>query len=143
MTKKLFALLITLTIISTSNAFADWVVPASSLPQNARSFIQQVYPGVQIWKVERDDGKFEVKLSNGAKIDFLYNGDWNEIDAEYVGIPYNVFPPNVANTIRNTYPQTVIISAEKKWGTYEIKLNNMMELYISADGQLIGQKFDD
>ena len=143
MTKKLFALLITLTIISTSNAFADWMVPASSLPQNARSFIQQIYPNVQIWKVERDDGKFEVKLSNGVKIDFLYNGDWNEIDAEYVGIPYNVFPPNVANTIRNTYPQTVIISAEKKWGTYEIKLNNMMELYISADGQLIGQKFDD
>ncbi|MBW5390947.1 hypothetical protein E6A51_12285, partial [Brachyspira hampsonii] len=62
MTKKLFALLITLTIISTSSAFADWVVPASSLPQNARSFIQQIYPNTQIWKVERDDGKFEVKL---------------------------------------------------------------------------------
>ncbi|MBW5390708.1 hypothetical protein E6A51_11045, partial [Brachyspira hampsonii] len=62
MTKKLFALLITLTIISTSSAFADWVVPASSLPQNARSFIQKIYPNAQIWKVERDDGKFEVKL---------------------------------------------------------------------------------
>ena len=34
MTKKLFALLITLTVVSTSSLFADWVVPASSLPQN-------------------------------------------------------------------------------------------------------------
>ena len=39
MTKKLFALLITLTIVSTSSLFADWVVPASALPQKARTFI--------------------------------------------------------------------------------------------------------
>ena len=140
---KILKIIIILTIISCSNLFCDWVVPVESLPERARQFVAQAFPDAQIWYIENDDGKFEVELSNGIKIDFLYNGDWNEIDAEYVGIPYNVFPPNVANTIRNTYPQTVIISAEKKWGTYEIKLNNMMELYISADGQLIGQKFDD
>ena len=140
---KILKIIIIITIISCSNLFADWIVPAESLPEKARQFIAKNFADSQIWYIENDDGKFEVELSNGIKIDFLYNGDWNEIDAEYVGIPYNVFPPNVANTIRNTYPQTVIISAEKKWGTYEIKLNNIMELYISADGQLIGQKFDD
>ena len=140
---RILKVIIILTMISFSSLFADWVIPAESLPERARQFIAQNFSDAKIWYVESDDGKFEVELSNGIKIDFLYNGDWNEIDAEYVGIPYNVFPPNVANTIRNTYPQTVIISAEKKWGTYEINLNNMMELYISADGQLIGQKFDD
>ena len=74
MTKKIFVLLITLTIVSTSSLFADWVVPASSLPQKSRAFIQRVYPGAQIWMVERDGGKFEVKLSNGVSIDFLVNG---------------------------------------------------------------------
>lgn len=143
MTKKLFALLITLTIISTSNAFADWVVPASSLPQKAKSFIQQIYPGVQIWKVERDDGKFEVKLSNGSKIDFLYNGDWHSIDGEYNAIPFNALPANIANTIKNTYPQAAVIDVEKEWGNYKVKLNNFMELFISSNGQLMGQKFDD
>ncbi|AEM22803.1 hypothetical protein Bint_2195 [Brachyspira intermedia PWS/A] len=143
MTKKLFALLITLTIISTSNAFADWVVPASSLPQNARSFIQQIYPNTQIWKVERDDGKFEVKLSNGVKIDFLYNGDWNSIEGEYNAVPFNALPVNIANTIRNTYPQAAVIDVEKEWGNYKVKLNNFMELFITSDGQLMGQKFDD
>ncbi len=140
--KILKVILITI-IISSSSLFADWVVSPESLPAKARNFVAQVFPDAQIWYVERDDGKYEVELSNGIKIDFLGNGDWKEIEAEYIGIPYNAFPANVANTIRNTYPQTVIISAEKKWGTYEIKLNNMMELYISSDGQLIGQKFDD
>ncbi|MCZ9961155.1 PepSY-like domain-containing protein [Brachyspira hyodysenteriae] len=143
MTKKLFALLITLTIISTSSAFADWVVPASSLPQKARSFIQQVYPNVQIWMVERDGGKFEVKLSNGAKIDFLYNGDWHSIDGEYNAVPFNALPANIANTIKNTYPKAAVIDVEKEWGNYKVKLNNFMELFITADGQLMGQKFDD
>ncbi|ADG72757.1 PepSY-like domain-containing protein [Brachyspira murdochii] len=140
---KILKIILTVIIISSSSLFADWVVSPESLPNNAKQFISQAFPDAQIWYVESDDGKYEVELSNGIKIDFLYNGDWVEIDAEYIGIPYNVFPANVANTIRNTYPNTVIISAEKKWGTYEIKLNNMMELYISSDGQLIGQKFDD
>lgn len=142
MTKKLFALLITLTVISTSNAFADWVVPVSSLPQKSKSFIQQVYPNAQIWMVERDGGKFEVKLSNGVQIDFLHNGNWHSIDGEYNAVPYNALPANIANTIRNTYPQAAVIEAEKEWCNYKIKLNNFMELLISGNGQLIAQKFD-
>ena len=143
MTKKIFALLITLTIVSTSSLFADWVVPASSLPQKSRAFIQRVYPGVQIWKVERDGGKFEVKLSNGASIDFLPNGNWINIDGEYNGVPLSVLPQAVANTVRRTYPQAMMIDVEKEWGNYKIKLNNMMEMFISANGQLVGQKWDD
>ena len=143
MTKKLFALLITLTVFSTSNVFADWIVPASSLPQKSKAFIQQVYPNAQIWKVERDDGKFEVKLSNGAKIDFLYNGNWHSIDGEYNTVPFIALPQAVANTIRNTYPQAAVIDVEKEWGNYKVKLNNFMELFISNNGQLMGQKFDD
>ena len=143
MTKKIFALSITLTIVSTSSLFADWVVPASSLPQKSRAFIQRVYPGVQIWKVERDGGKFEVKLSNGASIDFLANGNWINIDGEYNGVPMSVLPQAVANTVRRTYPQAMMIDVEKEWGNYKIKLNNMMEMFISANGQLVGQKWDD
>ena len=143
MTKKIFALLISLTIISTSSLFADWVVPVSSLPQKARAFIQRVYPGAQIWKVERDDGKFDVKLSNGASIDFLPNGNWVNIDGEYNGVPLSVLPQAVANTVRRTYPQAMMIDVEKEWGNYKIKLNNMMEMFISANGQLMGQKWDD
>ena len=143
MTKKLFALLITLTIVSTSSLFADWVVPASSLPQKSRAFIQRIYPGVKIWKVERDDGKYEVKLSNGASIDFLANGNWHSIDGEYNGVPFSALPQAISGTIKRAYPQARVIDVEKEWGNYKVKLNNMMELYISANGQLMGQNWDD
>ena len=129
--------------LSSSMVFADWIVPVTALPQKSRAFINSTFPGVQIWKVERDGGKFEVKLSNGVDIDFYMNGDWKDIDGGWVTIPFSVLPAAVANTVKQTYPQAMIVDVEKEWGNYKIKLNNFMELYITANGQLVGQKFDD
>ena len=142
---KIKKLLITGLILglSSSMVFADWIVPVSSLPQKSRAFINSTFPGVQIWKVERDGGKFEVKLSNGVGIDFYISGDWKDIDGGFVTIPFSVLPASVANTVKQTYPQAMMIDVEKEWGNYKIKLNNFMELYITSSGQLMGQKFDD
>ncbi|OEJ14507.1 hypothetical protein BFL38_06685 [Brachyspira hampsonii] len=141
--KKLFIFLSSLFIFSASSLFADMVVPPSALPQQAAAFIQRVFPGVQIWKVERDGRKFDVNLSNGVSIDFLANGDWENIDSEYAPIPDAAFPPAVVQAVRNAYPQAAIIDAEKEWGNYKLKLNNMMEVMVTGNGQIMGQKFDD
>ena len=143
MTKKLLSSLIVLAAFSTSILFADMVVPVSALPKQAATFIKKIYPNAQIWKVERDGGKFDVELSNGANVDFLANGDWVSIDGEYNGVPFSVLPQAVANTVKKTYPQAMMVSVEKEWGNYKIKLNNMMEMFISSNGQLMGQQFDD
>ena len=58
-------------------------------------------------------------------------------------MPFEILPQSVANTVGKTYPNTVITKIKRKWNFYEVKLNNMMELYIDANGQLLGQKFDD
>lgn len=130
-------------LVLTSLVFGDWIVPATALPPKAQSFIKTTFPDAQVWKVERDGLKYEVKLSNGVDIDFNLSGDWVDIDGGYVAIPYSVLPLQVANTIKQTYPSTSIIDIEKEWSNYKVKLNNFMELYISSSGQLIGQKFDD
>lgn len=141
--KKLSIFLVSLFILSASSLFADMVVPASALPQQATSFINRVFPGVQIWKVERDGRKFDVNLSNGVSIDFLGNGDWQNIDSEYAPIPDAAFPPAVVQAVKKAYPQAAIIDAEKEWGNYKLKLNNMMEVMVSGNGQIMGQQFDD
>ncbi|MEI0476363.1 PepSY-like domain-containing protein [Brachyspira pulli] len=142
--KKLSILFVSLMVLSVSSLFADdWVVPVSQLPANARSFIQKVFPDAQIFKVERDGRKFDVKLSNGVSIDFLSNGEWENIDSEYTPIPESAFPPAVIKALKASYPQAAIIDAEKEWGNYKIKLNNMMEVMVSGNGQIMGQKFDD
>ena len=107
--------------LSSSMVFADWIVPVTALPQKSRAFINSTFLGVQIWKVERDGGKFEVKLSNGVDIDFYMNGDWKDIDGGWVTIPFSVLPAAVANTVKQTYPQAMMVDVEKEWGNYKIK----------------------
>ncbi|TXJ39625.1 PepSY-like domain-containing protein [Brachyspira aalborgi] len=155
---KLFSLLLTITILTSSSLFAKvWIVPPTSLTQKVSAYIKSTYPDAQIWKVERKFKKkrgevFDVNLSNGASLKFLVNGECIDINGRYNTVPLSALPQAVANTVKNTYPQAIIVKVKKEfygynlnavngYGNYKIKLNNMMELFITADGQLIGQKY--
>lgn len=138
--KKIFTLLFLF------NAFLmadDIYIMPEQLPQNALQFIQKYFPNVNILYAEMDKKGYEVQLSNGVEIEFLRNGEFKEIEGNYVALPFEILPQSVANTVGKTYPNTVITKIKRKWNFYEVKLNNMMELYIDANGQLLGQKFDD
>ncbi|ACN84117.1 PepSY-like domain-containing protein [Brachyspira hyodysenteriae] len=117
-------------------------VQLSSIPQNAQNFIKQHFANVKVTFIERDWEDIEVYLENGTQIDFFPNGDWKEVKC-YGNMPATILPANVMNTIRRTYPNAAIIKIEKQFTIFEIKLNNMMELYVDNNGQLLGQKWDD
>ena len=125
-----------------TNAQYGYGVQLSSIPQNAQNFIKQHFPNIQVSYIERDWDDIEVYLANGTQIEFFPNGDWKEVKC-YMNMPASILPANVMATIQRTYPQAAIIKIEKQFTIFEVKLNNMMELYIDANGTLIGQKFDD
>ena len=138
--KKIFTLLF---LFSAFLMADDIYIMPEQLPQNALQFIQKYFPNVNILYAEMDKKGYEVQLSNGVEIEFLRNGEFKEIEGNYVALPFEILPQSVAITVGKTYPNTVITKIKRKWNFYEVKLNNMMELYIDANGQLLGQKFDD
>ncbi|TXJ46398.1 hypothetical protein EPJ70_01500 [Brachyspira aalborgi] len=138
--KKIFTLLF---LFSAFLMADDIYIMPEQLPQNALQFIQKYFPNVNILYAEMDKKGYEVQLSNGVEVEFLRNGEFKEIEGNYVALPFEILPQSVANTVGKTYPNTVITKIKRKWNFYEVKLNNMMELYIDANGQLLGQKFDD
>ena len=125
-----------------SVSFADMVVPASNLPQNAQNFIATNFKGANIMYVEMDYEGYEVTLSNGVKIDFFTNGDWESIKS-YMGVNPALLPAPVAATIAKTFAGVQIIKVEKEWNGFEIKLANRIKAYFDANGNLMGQKYDD
>ncbi|CCY75907.1 putative uncharacterized protein [Brachyspira sp. CAG:700] len=125
-----------------TNAQYGYGVQLSSIPQNAQNFIKQHFPNIQVSYIERDWDDIEVYLANGTQIEFFPNGDWKEVKC-YMNMPASILPANVMATIQRTYPQAAIIKIEKQFTIFEVKLNNMMELYIDNNGTLIWQKFDD
>ncbi len=122
--------------------YADMVVPASSLPQNAQSFISNNFKDATVVYVEQDFDDFEVRLSNGVKIDFYRDGNWKEIE-NYNGIDLSLLPTQVSKTVQTTYPNVLVLKIEKEWSGYEVKLANMLKVYINEKGQIVGQKHDD
>ena len=146
--KKLLTVLFMFSVVSgilfaqNNNAQYGYGVPLSSIPQNAQDFIKQHFPNIEVSYIERDWDDIEVYLANGTEIEFFPNGDWKEVKT-YANMPDSILPQNVMATVRRTYPQAAIIKIEKQFTIFEVKLNNMMELYIDNNGTLIGQKFDD
>ena len=141
MTKRLLVLGLILGLSSSMVFGKGWMVPASSLPQKSSAFISSTFPDAQIWMVERKNWDFKVRLSNGVSIKFYMNGDWKNIKGGWVTIPFNALPSVVANTVRQTYPQAMVVNVKREWGNYKVRLNNMMELYVMSGGQLMGQRF--
>ncbi|MDO6994923.1 PepSY-like domain-containing protein [Brachyspira innocens] len=141
MNKKIILLFLTVSILS----YADGMyIAPNQLPSSILQFIKTYFQNTAIIYAEMDRKTYEIALDNGVEIEFFRNGDLKEIEGNYTALPSNILPKSVANTVTKTYPNTVITKIKKKWNIYEVKLNNMMELYIDANnGQLLGQKFDD
>ena len=129
-------------LMTASLAFADMVIAPDALPANVKQFIQANFPTSNIMFAEQDYDSIEVKLNTGVEVEFYINGDWKEIKA-YQNFPTAVLPAPVADAVKNAHPQAFIIKAEKTWNGFELKTSNMMEIYITANGQIMGQKFDD
>ena len=123
-------------------ATADMVVPANALPQAAQGFISSTFKDAQVMYVEQDFDSFEVRLSNGVKVDFYRDGTWKEIES-YNGVNPAILPPQVAATLKSTFPNVIIVKAEREWNGYEVKLSNMMQVYLNEAGLIVGQKYDD
>ena len=136
-------ILILLVIFSSVLIADDWKVDPNELPQSTIDFINKFFPNNRIILAERDRKKYEIVLENGVELEFFINGEFKEVEGNYVAVPPEILPKTVANTVSVTFPNTTITKIKKKWNLYEVKLNNSMALYIDVNGQLLGQKFDD
>lgn len=125
-----------------SFAFADMMIAPNALPAKVTQFITANFANAQIMYAEQDYDSFEVKLNTGVELEFYANGDWKEIKT-YQNFPNQVLPEAVVQAIKSAHPQAYIIKAEKTWNGFEIKTSNMMEIYVTPNGQIMGQKFDD
>lgn len=139
--KKVIYLVAVFSLFSTL-VFAGTPIQASQLPKAAQDCINALFKGVQTTYVEKDFDGYEVRLANGAKVDFYNNGDWEEM-SNYAGLPDSLLPAPVLATVKQSNPKAMVVKIEKEWGGFDIKLNNGMEMKIDQSGKMLSQKMDD
>jgi len=85
MTKKLIAALV-LTIAGASMAYADkYTLKRDALPQQAQEMLLEYFPKAKVAMIKVDKHllkktDYDVKLTNGTKLEFNNAGKWTSVD---------------------------------------------------------------
>jgi hypothetical protein len=126
--------------------FGDEHIAISEIPQNILTFIETYFPGVQIEEAElENNGNYEIELENDVELIFDANGnflgrgeDENDDDEDDEDIDPADLPQNILDYISENYPDNSIIEAEKEEdGTFEVTLNNGVELIFDAESNFV------
>ncbi|NJW53079.1 PepSY-like domain-containing protein [Salinimicrobium oceani] len=126
--------------------FGDEDVAAGDLPAAVRDFISTYFPNATVEEAERENnGNYEVELSNDVELIFDADGNFlgraeddDNDDRDDEDIAIDDLPQAVRDYITANYPDYSIIEAEKEDdGTYEVTLNNGLELHFDAQGNFL------
>ncbi len=139
--KKLFFVFTAMSVMSIS-AMAGIIIQPSSLPKAAQDFIQASFPNDPVIYAEQKRKDFKVQLQSGVEIKFFLNGEWKDIkSSRFQPLSQNILPSTALNSIRERYPQANILKIKKEYSSYKISLDNMRKIYISNNGDILGEKF--
>ncbi len=128
-------------IISCDNEDEVEYVTYEQLPNQAKIFLSQFFPGVKILSTHRDTDEYEVVLNGGTEIDFTLSGDWKNVDgAPGQTIPNGFYPSEIDLYIVSNYAGTGINEISKTHYGYEVELVNNLDLMFNTNGEFIGLK---
>ncbi len=143
--KIYFAALLCMTMQAVSTFAQDVTVPTTQLPEAAKAFVQNYFPGqvidYAVYDSDFDGDAYEACLNNGVEIDFDLAGNWEMVDCNYNAVPYGIVPLAISNFVDAHYGSTDIVKIDKEHYGYEVQLSNDIELKFTADGQLLA--YDD
>lgn len=133
----LSALLISILFVSCDNC----IVSADKLPNSAKSFLEEYFPGNAISYVKKDreltGTTYEVVLQDGTEIDFNAKGEWDNVDCKRSAVPSALVPAAIADYVQSNFPGQIIVKVDKEIYGYEIELGSDLELKFDNNGKLI------
>ena len=117
-----------------------------SLPAAAQSAIEQNFKAkVSIIEAEYRFGnidEYEVTLTDGTEIIFDRSGNWKEVDvAPKKKVPSYFVPKTITDYIKEYNEGKRIVGIEKKRNTYEVELENGIEIIFDRAGRFV--RYDD
>lgn len=138
-------MLVAITTSFSALVFAGTPVKQSDLPKAAQTFLSKHFPGDNVRKAEKDEGRrgveYEVDLVSGAEIDFRDNGDWKEVKAaKGKAVPAAIIPTAISKFISSNFSGQSIVEISRKRGGYEVELTNGTELKLTEDAKPLTEK---
>ncbi|SDF26171.1 PepSY-like domain-containing protein [Epilithonimonas hungarica] len=110
------------------------------MPATIKSFLAKYYPKATVVKYEAKSTvvgkKYEVKLNNGAEIDFDKNGNWEEI-SDKQGIVSALIPAKIKAYLDQHYKGIKVESIDKERNKIKVDLQNDIDLEFDKNGKFL------
>ena len=148
MMKKVRMLLASLSLLAAAApvfASDERPIDVSELPARARQFIETHFADAKVSYATVDgqllDKEYEVVFTDGRKVEFAKNGEWEQVDAKRGSFPMSVLPQSIHTYLRQNHPDTPVSKIDRDRRGYEVELRNGLELDFDRNGRLL--KIDD
>ena len=126
--KKLIFAFIAIVCFGFSSAMAQNTNANPAITQ----FVTQHFPDATVQMVMPDDDDIDVVLNDYTKIEFCRNNEWKKVDCEhsttFTAVPATLVPEQITAYVTANFPNAIIKKLEKNFRSWEIELNNGLEL---------------
>lgn len=147
MTRKFIVLFaVMLGVISASAALPldKYTISRKNLPQEAREMLSEHFPKakVSMIKVDRHLLKktdYDVKLTNGTKIEFSNKGRWTSVDCKKKSVPESLVPKAILTNVNRKYSGQKIVRISRSSLYYTVGLSNGKDLKYDRLGIFQGE----
>ncbi len=124
-----------------ASAGNDRIITVGELPAASQQFISTCFKEVEVSyaKVDEEwfDKEYKVVFVDGSKIEFVRSGAWKEVDCKYGEVPAGVVPAPIRDCVATRFSDRRIVSIERDRRSYDVKLDNGLELEFDADFRLV------
>ena len=135
--KKLFFAFIAIVCFGFSSAMAQNTNANPAITQ----FVTQHFPDATVQMVMPDDDDIDVVLNDYTKIEFRRNNEWKKVDCEhsttFTAVPATLVPEQITAYVTTNFPNTIIKKLEKNFRSWEIELNNGLELKFNSNFKIL------
>lgn len=144
--KLIMTLTLMLIMISAGAAlpFDKYSINRKDLPEAAQKMLDEHFPKgkVSMIKVDRHLLKrtdYDVKLTNGTKIEFSNKGRWTHVDCNKKTVPESLVPKPIRNSVAKKYAGQKIVRISRSSLYYTVGLSNGKELKYDRLGIFQGE----
>ncbi len=122
-------------------AGVEYPIQVNQLPAEAQTFIKTYFPKTKVAYVKKEQKEFydeyELVFVNGNKVEFDHNGAWKEVKCRDCAVPADIVPAQIADFVKENFPQTQIVKIERDRRSWEVKLSNRLEIEFDSQFNVI------
>lgn len=109
--------------------FDKYSINRNDLPEAAKEMLDEYFPKAKVSMIKVDrhllkKADYDVKLTNGTKIEFSNKGKWTNVDCKKKSVPESLVPKAIRNSVAKKYAGEKIVRISRSSLYYTVGLSN-------------------